>query len=165
MEAPRNDDDLNSAFLSAMRRLAASVTIVTTADESGPAGLTATAVCSLSIDPPSLIACVNTQASAHDVILRAKRFAINLLAADQQDLALLFADPSRAAERFTQSKWQQGLGGVPLLEGTAATVECRLERAVDAFTHTIFIGVVEAVSVNKTSPLLYGTGIFGRFMP
>lgn len=157
------NSDLREDFFAAMRRLAASVTIVTTGTTERQAGLTATAVCSLSADPPSLIACVNQSATAHDLILQSKRFAINLLSADQEELATLFADPERAAERFKQAKWHPDEHGVPLLDGTAANIVCRLEKAVDAFTHTIFIGVVEDIHLNKSSPLLYGTGSFGRF--
>jgi len=158
-----NTTDLREDFFSAMRRLAASVTIVTTGDGDNQAGLTATAVCSLSADPPSLIACVNREARAHDLIISSKRFAVNLLSAEQEDLAMLFADPERAKERFSQAAWHPDSHNVPLLEDTAANIICRLDKAVEAFTHTIFIGVVEDIHLNKSSPLLYGTGSFGRF--
>lgn len=158
-----NNNDIREDFFSAMRRLAASVTIITTGTADKQAGLTATAVCSLSADPPSLIACVNREAGAHDLIASSGRFAINLLSADQEELAMLFADPQRAKTRFEQAAWHADNHGVPLLEGTAANIICRLERAVEAFTHTIFIGVVEDIHLNKSSPLLYGTGSFGRF--
>lgn len=159
-----SENDIKDSFFSAMRRLAASVTIVTTGNGTQQAGLTATAVCSLSAEPPSLIACINQNAHAHDLILSSKRFAVNLLSAEQEQLAMLFADPERAAERFNIAKWHSDDHDVPLLEGTAANILCRLERAVDAFTHTIFIGVVEDVILDKSSPLLYGTGSFGRFI-
>ncbi|MGD8326936.1 MAG: flavin reductase family protein [Sphingomonadales bacterium] len=157
------DQDIRESFFSAMRRLAASVTVITAGDGTRQAGLTATAVCSLSADPPSLIACVNQSAGAHDLIANSKRFAVNLLSADQEQLATLFADPERAPDRFKEAHWHEDPNGVPILEETAANIICRLEKAIPAFTHTIFIGVVEDVKLNKSSPLLYGTGSFGRF--
>ncbi|MFZ5609235.1 MAG: flavin reductase family protein [Pseudomonadota bacterium] len=163
--ARRDATALERDFLGAMRRLASTVTVVTTGDGSRQAGLTATAVCSLSVAPPSLLACVNRGAGAHDIIARTRRFAVNILAAQQTDLALLFADPLRASQRFAKAAWLPSGDGVPIIDGAVATLVCRLDQAVEAFTHTIFIGLVEEVQLSERDSLLYGDGRFGRFGP
>jgi len=139
--------DHNEAFREAMARMAGAVTIITASEHGVPCGLTATAVCSLSTTPTSLIACINADASAHDTIIRTGAFGVNLLAPCQAAIARRFAgqDGIRGAARFEGSEWTAGDTGVPLLVGAAAALDCRIVQRVDGFSHSILIGVVEAV--------------------
>jgi flavin reductase (DIM6/NTAB) family NADH-FMN oxidoreductase RutF len=150
-------------FKTAMRRLAAGVTIVATAGRQGRAGLTATAVCSLSADPPRLLVCVNRDSAPNGAIARAKRFSVNVLATRHKALALRFAGATgvQGEERFAKGEWREGVTGAPLLADALASFDCRLLDAVESGTHTIFIGDVrEAHATPAGAPLVYAAGAF-----
>jgi flavin reductase (DIM6/NTAB) family NADH-FMN oxidoreductase RutF len=131
-----------------MRRLAGGVTIVTARLGDVRAGLTATSVCSLTAEPPRLLACVHREADAHDLILESRVFAVNVLAPAHRELADHFGGrgDSHGPARFAMGRWRPGAGGVPVLADAAASFQCRLVEAVAAGTHTIFIGEVVAVA-------------------
>ena len=151
-------------FRAAMRHLTASVHVVTTGlDKTTYSGLTATVVCSVSAEPPSIVACVNKDARAHDIIVSCKRFAINLLTEDQTELSGIFSDPSLTEKRFDKCKWHKGQSGLPLIDEALVTFECTLHTAHDAFSHSLFVGVIEAVHISKGRPLLYEDGNYGIF--
>lgn len=157
-----------SDFLAGMRRLAAGVSIVTTRTGRLRAGLTATAVCSLSAEPPRLIACVNRHADAHDLILESGIFAVNLLTVAHQALADHFGGRTDTfgPDRFVQAAWTVGRTGAPLLADAAASFDCRLVEAVPAGTHSILIGEVEAVGFGSEAPrLVYENHGYGRLVP
>ena len=134
-------------YIAGMRRLAAGVTIVTAGAGDLRAGLTATSVCSLTAAPPQLLACVHREADAHDLILRSRRFAVNLLKPEHRPLSDHFGgrDESHGPERFTIGAWGQGVTGLPVLADAAAVFECRLVEHVAASSHSILIGEVEAL--------------------
>jgi len=145
-------------FIAGMRRLAGGVTIVTARLGDVRAGLTATSVCSLTAEPPRLLACVHRDADAHALIIASGYFALNVLTRSQQDLADHFGgrDSSHGPSRFAVGRWVAGSTGVPLLVGAAATFECRLTETLTASTHTIFIGEVDALhTVEGASGLVY----------
>lgn len=150
----------NLDFRSGMRALASGVTLVTTAYGGVRRGLTASAVCSLSVAPPMLLVCVNKSALAHDLITSANAFCVNILALRHGELARAFADQAAVERRFDQGNWTEGRGGVPVLEDALASFECKLDLAVEKSTHTIFIGAVEAVRTCEGEPLLYFNGAF-----
>jgi flavin reductase (DIM6/NTAB) family NADH-FMN oxidoreductase RutF len=106
-----------------MRRLAGGVTIVTTRLGEVRAGLTAAAVCSLTAEPPRLLACVHREADAHDLILESRVFAVNVLAPVHRELADHFGgrDDSHGPARFALGRWRSGAGGVPILADAAAS--------------------------------------------
>lgn len=137
-------------YVAGMRRLAGGVTIVTARWGELRAGLTATSVCSLTAEPPRLLACIHRDADAHELIEQSGRFAINVLTSAQQELADHFGgrDTSHGPSRFAVGRWGPGITGVPLLLDAAANFECRLVEALAASTHSIFIGEVEAVQVH-----------------
>src|SRR5690349_10286801 len=107
-----------SLFRLAMRQLASAVTIVTSG--SGPCrrGLTATAVCSLSADPPSLLVCINKQTECHEIIRQNGHFCVNALGADDEGLAGRFAgrDGSHGLSRFSAGSWTELVTGAPVLQ-------------------------------------------------
>jgi flavin reductase (DIM6/NTAB) family NADH-FMN oxidoreductase RutF len=134
-------------FIAGMRRLAAGVTIVTARLGEVRAGLTATSVCSLTAEPPRLLACVHREADAHGLILESRQFAVNLLRPEHRALSDHFGgrDESHGPDRFGLGAWAVGVTGVPILADAAAVLECRLVEAVPASTHSILIGEVVAV--------------------
>jgi flavin reductase len=156
-------DDVKAAFRGAMRNLAATVTIITTREDKSPHGMAATAVSSLTLDPPSLLACVNRTTSLHGPVTRVKWFCVNLL--EQRHHALFQDFIARAsADRFGVGTWRDGLHGLPYLDDCVASLFCSVEQHVDYGTHTIFIGHVEVVQTHSLgNPLIYQDGKIGRF--
>jgi flavin reductase (DIM6/NTAB) family NADH-FMN oxidoreductase RutF len=150
-------------FKSAMRRLAAGVTIVATDGRGKPHGLTATAVCSLSAEPPQLLVCVNRNSAPNAAIARAGRFSVNVLATRHKSLALRFAGATgvQGAERFAKGEWTAAKTGAPVLADAIAYFDCTLVDAIQSGTHTVFIGRVRAAHARKSgTPLLYAAGAF-----
>lgn len=143
-----------------MRRLAAAVTIVTTGTVPQRFGLTATAVTSVSADPPTLLTCINRDADSFHPIIRHGRFAVNLLRPDHQELAGrfggLFAESGEP--RFELGRWTQGSHDVPILEDALASFECELETVHDGASHGILIGRVLKVITQRGAPLLWYEG-------
>jgi flavin reductase (DIM6/NTAB) family NADH-FMN oxidoreductase RutF len=154
-------------YLAGMRRLAAHVTVVTTRHGVEPRGLTATAVCSLSAEPPRLLTCINRDAHAHEAIGQAGIFAVNVLRRSDKHLAEVFAGRTGrfGADRFGHGNWSRLVTGAPVLDTAIAVFDCRVVEAVAAATHSIFLGEVEAVLVAEGEPLLYADGSFGSLAP
>ncbi len=137
------------AFINAMAAMAGGVTIITTGHEDNRSGLTATAMCSLSADPPSVLVCVNKKAAAHDQLIAEGRFAVNVLAARHRDIALQFANTKLSgAEKFGGGLWTTLSTGVPVLQNAAAVFDCTLDRVVDGYSHSVLIGLVQHTFVN-----------------
>jgi flavin reductase (DIM6/NTAB) family NADH-FMN oxidoreductase RutF len=155
-------------FIQGMRQLAAGVTLITTAHEGRRAGLTATAVCSVSAEPPQLLACINRRSETHRIVDLSRVFAINVLASDQQRLAQIFAGATDVFgdRRFEQAGWTELTTGAPVLSSCLATFDCRVVESVEAATHSIFIGKVEAIALEPDlDPLVYVEGDYGLIAP
>lgn len=152
-------------FKLGMRQLTAGVTIVTTAIGEERRGLTATAVCSLSAEPPTLLACVNREAGAHDPTLQSRVFCVNLLASHHKNLAAVFAAGDRSKERFNTGDWGILETGAPVLMDSLVSFDCILGQTMKADTHTVLAGRVQAVRTDPgLEPLLYSRGEFGSFV-
>ncbi len=157
-----DSDDLASAFRTAMRRLAATVTIVTNreGDTGRRSGMTATAVTSLSADPPSLLVCVNRSASMHASFTGGSPFCVNILGQAHADLARSFGGRVEPELRFDEGKWAENQS-VPYLADAVATLFCTVDALVDYATHSIVIGLVTGINVREDQqPLIYGNGRF-----
>jgi flavin reductase len=141
-------------FRDAMARLTAAVNLITTDGVQGRAGLTATAVCSVSDEPARVLVCVNRSASAHALILANRVFAINVLSSAQQTLAGAFASKLPMHERFDQAQWRVGKLGAPLLEASLVNVECELVDCVPVGSHDVMIGAVHQVTYGPMAPAL-----------
>jgi flavin reductase (DIM6/NTAB) family NADH-FMN oxidoreductase RutF len=162
-------DQLRQDFVQAMSRAAATVSVVTTDGPGGRAGLTVSAMTSVSADgdAPTMLVCVNKGASAAGPILRNGVFAINVLRADQQAIADLFAGRGAASgeDRFEGLSWDVLKTGAPVLDGLAA-FDCDLLAADPIGTHHVLIGAVRAVrSLETGSPLIYGMRGYLRAEP
>lgn len=138
------DPDL---FRHAMTCFASGVTAITTQELGHPSGLIATSVCSLSVEPATIIICVNKSASSHDVILRSKVFAVNLLSTEQASVAKRFTS-SKGAERFEPEQWKENVTGAPVLIDSVVSFDCNLIAVHDGFTHSIMVGQIVDVTVN-----------------
>jgi flavin reductase (DIM6/NTAB) family NADH-FMN oxidoreductase RutF len=151
-----------------MRNHAGGVTVITTGSLGERTGLTATAVCSLSDNPPSLVACVNRSASAYCMIKETGSFCVNLLAEDQGNIANCFAGRAglKRESRFTVGLWTHLVTGAPALVDAVANFDCRLVNEQETNTHAIFIGLVQEVRMNKEAkPLIYVRGTFSAAHP
>lgn len=133
------DENLADVFKAGMRKLVSGVSLITTADETRRFGLIATAVNSLSVDPPSLLICVNQQASAHDAIRRSGVAAVNLLRSRDSGLADTFSDSRRRAERFMEGRWKTLKTSAPILETSLVSFDCEVFEKFEHYSHTIFI--------------------------
>ncbi|MEW9807129.1 flavin reductase family protein [Mesorhizobium marinum] len=151
-------DTLADDFRAAMRQLAATVCVVTAGRGASRRGLTATAVCSLSVTPPSMLVCVNRQGAAHRAITENGCFCVNILAADQQDVARRFAGQTGDAgeDKFAAGQWSSLATGAPALDGALINLDCALSSDVETESHSIFIGHVRQVRFGAVkSPLLH----------
>lgn len=145
--------ELLDAFRMAMRHVAATVYAVTTSYQGQRFGILATAVNSLSFDPPSLLACINRTASVHAPVLASEVFAVNVLGQGNRDVATRFTDPT--LDRFEGADWQD-IGGVPVLADAQSSFVCRLAHAHVFGTHSIFVGELLAAHHRQdAAPLTY----------
>ena len=148
-------------FRTALSRFISGVTVITTfGKDNRPAGITVSAFSSVSLEPPLVLACIDKRASVHEHLAEGSRFAVNILAEDQQDISRLFA--SKDQDRFDGARYRWGVSGAPLLEGALAYIECRVVHAYPAGDHTIIVGEVESTSVAEHKPLTYYRGGYGN---
>ncbi len=151
------------SFRAGMRRLCSGVTIVTSVDAAGPVGLTATAVCSLSVAPPRLIACVNRVGRTYRAIARSRMLAVNLLAVHHRELAERFAGRMGDAERFALGRWRLSAEQAPVLEDALAAFVCRAAFLIDVGSHALVVADVEHVAMGPSAtPLVYLAGRFDQ---
>ncbi len=158
----QEERDIRQDFTDAMRRLAATISLVTTVDAAGKLhGMAATAVASVSMDPPSLLICINRNASLHDPVAEAQRFCVNLLHRNQAEIVRVFSESKLRDRRFDSSEWYRGCDGLPALAGAQASIFCTLDKVVPYGSHAICIGLVnEVVSREGVEPLLYSNASF-----
>lgn len=143
-------------FKQVMRRFAASVNVITSSDGTFKNGMTATAVCSVSAEPPTALIIVNKSNRSHPIIAATKAFAVNVLSARQKDIATHFA--SKHPDPFSEVPHAVGKTGCPIIEGSDAHIECVVMDQLDVGTHTIFVGRIVATSSSSGEPLLYHEG-------
>lgn len=151
---------MKEVFLEAMSRAANSVCVVTTDGVAGRAGVTVSAMTSVSIDTPnpSLLVCIHQQSAACKAIQHNRVFCANLLGSEQADVSDSFAGRTQAkgVEKFKDSDWQIGETGAPLLEGALAYFDCRVMQDVLIGSHRVFIGETMAIEcASGRTPLLY----------
>ncbi len=149
------------SYRAIMRHQAGAVTVIACGPTGRRSGLTATAVASLSDRPPMVLACVNQTAGAHDEILKANAFSVNLLSADQQPVAERFAGKGglTGEDRFSGLAWKTLSTGSPILAEALAVLDCELAEHHTFATHSIFIGRVIAGQFRADAkPLLYFRG-------
>src|SRR5262252_5366508 len=149
----------SEAFREAMRRFATTVSIISCAGDGCRYGMSATAVTSLSVDPPALLVCVNKSTATHRVLSRGGRFCVNVLRSFHSQLSQAFSGKLKGEDRFRVGAWQETDDGLPFLGDAQANLFCEIDRITDYGTHTIFIGLVYTAIVHAdVDPLLYQDG-------
>jgi flavin reductase len=143
-------------FREGMARLGAAVNVITTAGSAGRAGFTATAVCSVSDQPPTLLVCLNRRSRGTPVLRENGVFCVNTLGANSETIADTFAGRGGAAgeERFKVGDWTKLATGAPVLLSAAVAFDCRVIDVKTVATHNVFFAVVEAVHLGDQCPAL-----------
>lgn len=146
-------------FREALSKFASGVTVVTTRDEEGTNhGITVSAFCSVSLDPPLVLICIEKSAGSHYAFHQSGRFVVNVLHEDQAEYSVRFAAPG--GEKFNGIEVDVGEGGIPILKGTLATLECSIAEVCEGGDHTIFVGRLDSARVDSGKPLLYFHGTY-----
>jgi flavin reductase (DIM6/NTAB) family NADH-FMN oxidoreductase RutF len=149
------------SFRRAIAQFASGVTVVTARTEGRNFGMTLSAMTSLSVDPPTLLICVNRKVPTEQAISTSGSFVVNVLADYQEHIAKRFAKP--AADKFDRVDLEYTRLGIPVLRGTLGHFECHVLECMSGGTHSIFVGFVEAASVHHRRPLVYHDAGFGAF--
>lgn len=147
-------------FRDVVGRFASGVTVITTSAGGQQFGTTASAMSSLSLDPPMLLICLNRTSSTQAAVLESGTFAVNILSDGQEALAGQFA--RKGDDKFAGVAVRHGDTGAPLLDGSLATLECRTVETVTGGTHTVFLAEVLTAEARDLDPLTYFRGRFGR---
>lgn len=135
--------------------------MVTSTGENGPSGLTASAVCSLSIEPLLMLACLDRGSRTLAAIRHSGRLAVNILAHDQEELARRFALKGPEHEKFGGVAWTD-VDGLPVIDGTVAWLAGEVRELVTGGDHLIAVTEVKGVEARGGDPLIYHRGTFGR---
>ena len=153
--------DLQSQFRMAMRRQASTVCVISALTSQGPRGMTATAVMSLSLDPPSIAVAINRSASLNPQLQEGVAFGVNLLSEGQAELAKAFAGGLPADRRFSEGDWDFDAWGAPVLHGAVASMTAVVTRRFEHATHSLLIaGVREIHLPSDAQPLVCAHGVF-----
>lgn len=150
------------SFRSVLGRFASGITVVTTRDAEGrDVGMTVSAFCSVSLDPPLVQVCVDHAASLYAALSVSKGYGVNILAAEQEALSRRFAT-AESTRRFDGIGYRRGESGVLLLDDALAHLECRIVASHPTGDHTMFVGEVESATARSARPLLYYRGGYAQ---
>lgn len=148
-------------FRAALSRFASGVTVVTTKDWAGNLyGITVSAFCSVSLEPPLVLICVEKITGSHFALQESGIFAVNILGSGQAALSERFA--AQLPDKFDGLDLSLNIDGLPLLSGCLATLECRVKQTFDGGDHSIFIGTVERATIYDGDPLVYFRGDYSK---
>lgn len=149
------------ALRNALGAFATGVTIVTARGDDGePVGFTANSFTSVSLEPPLLLVCLAHKAFSYGIFKKAESFAVNVLEAGQEEIAMRFA--TRGVDKFGLTDWHPGERGAPLIAGCLARFDCAMHQRVVAGDHDILMGQVIGFSRHEGSALVYHHGTFRR---
>lgn len=153
-------------FIEAMSRAVTGVTIVTTDGPAGQAGMTVSAMSSVSADPPTLLVCVNARSRTRTAIERNGVFCVNILGSSQAAVADCFAGrTANATDRFAVGDWRPCTSGAPGLDGAVVRFDCRVQLSAAVATHTVYFGQVIEATFDDCEPLLYWQRQYGLPLP
>ncbi|MGG4454094.1 flavin reductase family protein [Brevibacillus porteri] len=141
-------------FRNAMGKFATGVTVITTEFEGRPYGMTANAFVSVSLNPKLVLVSIGLHAHMHKRLQQTERYAVNILASNQQSLSALFAGQKKEETEIAFDT----LDGLPVLQGTIATITCNVVSWHEAGDHTLFVGEVTDIRLNEGEPLLFSQG-------
>lgn len=141
-------------FKNAMSSLTSAVNVVTTMGASGRHGFTASAVCSVTDTPPTLLVCMNKASRSHANFVENKILTVNVLGAQHEQLSSAFASKMSSEERFAYGDWTELETGAPVLEDALVSFDCEIEQIQEVGTHTIFICPIVAIQKNQEDQAL-----------
>ena len=151
-------EPVNKEFLQAMRGITSTVTVVSAKNGENKQAMTATSVASLSLDPPSMLVCINHEASIHEVMKEGLGFCINILSLGQENLANLCSVKEKEEQRFLEGNWSE-LENIPYNSDSQSNLFCNCVQVIQHKTHTIYVGeVTRVINKNTFDPLLYKDG-------
>jgi flavin reductase (DIM6/NTAB) family NADH-FMN oxidoreductase RutF len=148
-------------FRGAMRHLAGGVSVITVGRGKDISGMTVTSVSSLSVEPPTLIVSINRESSSWPLLKRHGFFGVNILTADQIDVAERFTGKGglKGADRFAGAQWTTRVSGVPLLVGALSAIDCEAEDIIERHSHALVVGrVLDIQASQRTAALAYWQG-------
>lgn len=151
---------VEAEFKIALGRWASGVTIVTSAAEDQIHGMTVSAFCSVSLDPPLILVCADKASITNQLIQKSGIFAANILSEDQDNLSNRFASKKDEHRRFEGVTWNIGATGAPIISNCSAVLDCRVTANHDGGDHVIYIGHVESIEINELNPLVYYQGAY-----
>jgi flavin reductase len=150
-------------FKIGMRTLAGAVNIITTMNAGHRYGMTATAVCSATAEPPTVLVCINKLATTHNAVIKGKVFCVNVLRADDWQLSTIFSGGQTGDSRFKHGNWTRLVTGSPVLIDALVSFDCRVVKSLAHGTHSVFLGQVEQMVIGqKGKPLLYSDGQYAK---
>ena len=150
-------------FRDAMRQLAGAVNVVTSQCGDKIAGMTATAVCSVSAEPPTILVCINRSAATHDVVATSGVFCVNILRAEDWELSNIFGGVGSVEDRFSSRTWYYSGTGAPVLADAICSLNCSVVNKIEHGTHSIFLGQVEVIRLGSIGqPLIYAAGKYAK---
>lgn len=158
-------DPKQLAFRNAMAHMSAAVNIITTDGEAGRCGITATAVCSVTDTPPTVMVCVNRNSAMNAVFKANGKLCVNVLTGDQEEAAKHFAGMTGVAmeERFALDPWATGSQGVPVLDGALANLQGRIVESQEIGTHSVLLVELDDIQVrDEGDSLVYFSRAFRR---
>jgi flavin reductase len=150
-------------FKAGMRSLAGAVNIITSSHGGRRYGMTATAVCSATAEPPTVLVCINKLATTHSAIAKARAFCVNVLRSEDWQLSTTFSGAQSGEARFKSGNWTRLATGSPVLVEALVSFDCRVVKKLVHGTHTVFLGQVEQILLGqKGKPLLYSDGQYAK---
>ncbi len=142
---------LQTEFRNAMAQLGSAVSVITTDGPAGKFGFTASAVCSVTDSPPTLLVCMNRNSFAHAPFRQNGALCVNVLSSDHQDLSGVFANASlRSEQRFAYDSWQVLASGAPVLSSSVASFDCLIDTCHGVGSHSVFYCQVQAIRISET---------------
>ncbi len=142
-----------SGFREAMSLLTTAVNVVTTNGDTGRHGFTASAVCSVTDTPPTLLVCMNQASRSHSHFIDNKTLSVNVLGAQHQQLSNVFASRLSSVERFAHGAWTELSTGAPVLEDALVSFDCEIEQVQEVGTHSVFMCRVVAIKQSGSADI------------
>lgn len=155
-------EEVTERFKAGMRQFPSGLTLLTSEHNGVKGGLIASAFSSVSMEPPTLLACVNKSASAHNVIDDSNRICVNILSVDDMNIVDCFSNSLKRSERFITGDWEKMKSGSPYIKTSLSAFDCKIVEKVTSGTHTIFIAEVQEVysAPGSSKPLVYANREF-----
>ena len=151
-------DPVNKDFLRAMRGITSTVTVLSARDGESKEAMTATSVASLSLDPPTMLVCINHEATIHNIMKEGLGFCINILSVGQEGLADVCSVKEKEEQRFLEASWSE-FEGIPYNQESQSNMFCNCIKTIEHTTHTIYLGeIIKVFNQGSFKPLLYKDG-------